>query len=80
MQASVSGTKRRFDYHQWNTNKIITYGGMLRGTFGTFERLAGSPAGPDTVSLSIDYGSGNNDKVGHEQVEAISQTVSDLRK
>lgn len=45
------------------TFDIITYGGTLAGTFGTFDTLVESPLGANTVNLSIDYGSGSGDKV-----------------
>lgn len=42
---------------------IIDYDGSLSGTFGTFDNVVDSPLGPDTITLSIDYGSGTNDVV-----------------
>jgi len=42
---------------------IIDYGGTLSGTFGTFDNVVDSPAGADSITLSIDYGSGTNDAV-----------------
>jgi hypothetical protein len=41
----------------------MRYGGTLSGAFTTFDPMADSPAGPDTVTISIDYGSGSNDAV-----------------
>jgi hypothetical protein len=35
---------------------IMNYGGTLTGTFGTFDILVDSPMGPNTVQLSLDYG------------------------
>jgi hypothetical protein len=42
---------------------IMNYGGSLTGTFATFDSLVDSPLGPDTVQLSIDYGTGTNSSV-----------------
>ena len=42
---------------------IIDYDGTLSGTFGTFDNVVDSPLGADTITLSIDYGSGTNDVV-----------------
>jgi hypothetical protein len=38
---------------------IMNYGGTLTGTFPTFDDLVDSPAGPNTVKLSINYGLGS---------------------
>jgi len=46
-----------------DTFDIIDYGGSLSGTFDTFDTVVDSPDGPDSVTLSIDYGSGSADKV-----------------
>jgi len=45
------------------TFDIILYDGSLSGTFATFDALVDSPAGPDTVTLSIDYGDRSDDSV-----------------
>lgn len=45
------------------TFTVMRYGGTLSGAFTTFDPMADSPAGPDTVTISIDYGSGSNDAV-----------------
>lgn len=42
---------------------IMTYRGNLTGTFSTFDFLVDSPAGPDSVLLSIDYGTSSNDAI-----------------
>ncbi|MDZ4820308.1 MAG: PEP-CTERM sorting domain-containing protein [Planctomycetota bacterium] len=42
---------------------IINYTGTRTGTFATFDSLVDSPLGPDTVQLSIDYGTGTNSSV-----------------
>jgi hypothetical protein len=38
---------------------IMNYGGTQTGTFATFDDLVDSPAGPNTVKLSINYGTGS---------------------
>jgi hypothetical protein len=38
---------------------IMNYGGTLTGTFGTFDSLVDSPMGPNSVQLSINYGTGS---------------------
>jgi hypothetical protein len=38
---------------------IMNYGGTLTGTFATFDDLVDSPAGPNSVKLSINYGTGS---------------------
>jgi len=45
------------------TFTIMSYGGSLTGTFASVDTMADSPAGPDTVTFSIGYGSGSNDAV-----------------
>jgi MYXO-CTERM domain-containing protein len=42
---------------------IIHYGGIRNGMFSSFDNVVDSPFGPDTVTLSIDYGSGSDDTV-----------------
>jgi T5SS/PEP-CTERM-associated repeat protein len=42
---------------------IINYAGIQSGAFATFDTLVDSPLGPDTVQLSIDYGTGTNSAV-----------------
>jgi hypothetical protein len=42
---------------------IIKYAGHETGTFASFDSLVDSPLGPDSVQLSINYGSGTNDYV-----------------
>lgn len=41
------------------TYTIMNYGGTLTGTFGTFDTLVDSPMGPNSVQLSINYGTGS---------------------
>ena len=41
------------------TYTIMNYGGTLTGTFGTFDSLVDSPMGPNSVQLSINYGTGS---------------------
>jgi hypothetical protein len=38
---------------------IMNYGGTLTGTFGTFDSLVDCPMGPNSVQLSINYGTGS---------------------
>jgi len=38
---------------------IMNYGGTQTGSFATFDMLVDSPLGPDTIPLSISYGSGS---------------------
>lgn len=42
---------------------IMNYGGALTGAFSTFDTLVDSPAGTDSVLLSISYGTGSNSSV-----------------
>jgi hypothetical protein len=42
---------------------IMNYTGTRTGTFATFDNLVDSPLGPDTVELSVDYGSGANSAI-----------------
>jgi hypothetical protein len=42
---------------------IINYTGARTGTFATFDSLVDGPLGPDTIQLSIDYGTGTNSAV-----------------
>jgi hypothetical protein len=42
---------------------VMNYGGVLAGTFSTFDNFVNSPLGPDTIGLSIDYGSGANSAI-----------------
>ena len=42
---------------------VMNYGGTLTGTFSTFDSVVDSPLGPDTIGLSISYGSGSNSAV-----------------
>lgn len=38
---------------------IMNYGGTQSGTFGSFDNLVDSPMGPNSVQLSINYGTGS---------------------
>ncbi|MCC7087122.1 MAG: hypothetical protein IT427_19140 [Pirellulales bacterium] len=42
---------------------VMNYGGTLTGSFTTFDSLVDSPAGVDSVQLSIDYGTGTNSSI-----------------
>lgn len=42
---------------------VMTYGGSLSGAFGTFDNVVDSPLGPNTISLSVNYGTGTNSAV-----------------
>jgi hypothetical protein len=42
---------------------VMNYGGTLAGAFTTFDNLVNSPAGVDSVSLAIDYGTGTNSSI-----------------
>ncbi|BBO35628.1 hypothetical protein PLANPX_5240 [Lacipirellula parvula] len=42
---------------------VMTYGGSLTGTFGTFDNVVDGPLGPNTITLSLDYGTGANSAV-----------------
>jgi hypothetical protein len=42
---------------------IMNYTGARTGTFTAFDNLVDSPLGPNTVELSIDYGTGTNSSI-----------------
>lgn len=42
---------------------VMNYSGTRTGTFAAFDNLVDSPLGPDTVELSIDYGSGSGSSI-----------------
>lgn len=45
------------------TFTIMTYGGTLTGAFTTFDSLVDSPAGIDSIPLSLSYGSGSGSSI-----------------
>jgi hypothetical protein len=45
------------------TFTILDYDGSRSGTFTTFDNVVDSPYGPDSVTLSINYGTGSNSAV-----------------
>jgi hypothetical protein len=42
---------------------IMNYAGGINGTFTDFDNLADSPLGPNTVQLSLDYGTGGTNSI-----------------
>lgn len=53
---------------------IMSYG-SLTGTFASFDSLVDSPAGPDTVKLSIDYGTGSGSQILVKVDSLVAPTI-----